>query len=391
MIDAYVSHLWNDIDDIAEYLESGWHEALQHGNQTQRRLRVPPFYTDARGLDSFRQFKGTINKGLSFDALREEILDGSEADRVVLGYDEEGLAAAGYPNGFLSLEICRALNDWTLNEWVARDDRLYALAIVPTNYPDGAAEEIRRVGQNERIVGILLGPNVMGVPYGMNVYDPIYQAATDLELPIVLHAKADNVSTLSTPQTAGGQVITYAEYDMLAYQGIATHLISMIGQGVFDMFPSLQVLIAGASSGWIPSVLWRSDWAYGYAANEAPWLTKLPSEYFRDHFKVTTFGLELPSQPENLVTLLTSMRWFGQTLTYASGYPSARGCEPVDQLLARLPEEWRAGILDDHAREVYRWPDRPPRDFPAPTLSRSDLPGPRAGEKDLASIARPGD
>jgi hypothetical protein len=138
-------------------------------------------------------------------------------------------------------------------------------------------------------------------------------------------------------------------------------------------------------------VIWRTDWAFGYAFNESPWLTKLPSEYFRDHFRLTTFGLEQPRQPEKLVQLLKSMRWFGNTLVYASGYPSIWGCEPLDKVLARLPEEWHEGIAERTASDFYRWPDRPKREAPAPTLSRSALSGPKVTGHDLTSVARPGD
>jgi predicted TIM-barrel fold metal-dependent hydrolase len=389
VIDAFVSHLWDTIDDIGEYLDPGWHEALRHGNVAQRRLRVPPLYVDTRGIGAHPEWQGQPNQGMSFDALQAEILEGTDAERVVLGYDEQGLAAAGYANPFLSLEICKALNDWTLAEWVARDERLYALAIVPTNYPEGAAEEIRRMGANDRIVGVMLGPNVLGVPYGMNVYDPIYTAAAEVGLPIVLHAKADVAATLSTPQTAGGLVSTYAEYHMLAYQSPATHLISMIGQGIFDMHPSLKVLIVGSGVGWIPSVIWRTDWAYGYAFNEAPWLTKLPSEYFRDHFRVATFGLDRPRQPERLVQLLSGMRWFDRTLIYGSGYPSVWS-EPAESLLGRLPAEWREGIEGRHALDFYRWPDQPRLAAGAPTLQRSTMPAPRVVPDNLVGVARPG-
>jgi predicted TIM-barrel fold metal-dependent hydrolase len=390
MIDAYVSHLWNTIDDLGDYMEPGWYGGLQRGNKAQRTLRVPPLYVDPRGRAAYREWDGQINKGLDYAALESEILDGTGADRVVLGY-EEGLGAAGYTNPYLALAICRALNDWTLEEWVKRDERLYALALVPTNYPDEAAEEIRRVGKNERIVGIVLGPNVLGVPYGMNIYDPIYQAAVEMDLPIVLHTKADVAATMATPQTAGGLVSTYTEYHMLAYQSVATHIISMIGQGVFDLYPSLRVLVVGAASGWIPSSVWRADWAYGYSANEAPWLTKLPSEYFGEHVRMTTYGLEKPRQPEKLAQLLRTMPWFDKTLVYASGYPSVWGCEPVDSVLGRTPEDWHEGIVAQNALDLYRWPDRPRREKPVPTLQRSTMPGPKIDTHDLASVARPGE
>jgi predicted TIM-barrel fold metal-dependent hydrolase len=390
MIDAYVSHLWATVEDIAPYLEPGWQEALLRGNKAQRSLRVPPLYVDPRGPGSYRNWKGASNRGLELDAVREEILDGTGAERVVLGY-EEGLGAAAYQNQYLGLAICRALNDWTLAEWVARDERLYALALVPTNIPEGAAEEIRRIGKNKRVVGVMLGANILGVPYGMNIYDPIYEAAVEMDLPIVLHVKADIASTMATPQTAGGLVSTYAEYQILCYQSPASHIVSMIAQGVFDIYPSLKVVVVGGSAGWIPAQAWRMDWAYGYSSNDAPWLTRLPSEYFGEHVRVTSYGLEKPRQPERLAQLLKTMPWFHKALIHASGYPSIWGCEALDELLARIPEEWHEGVLRGNAMDTFRWPDRPISEKPKPTLLRSAMPGPKTMQRDLAGIARGSD
>jgi predicted TIM-barrel fold metal-dependent hydrolase len=391
MIDAFVSHLWNGIDDLGDYMDPGWYGGLRRGNKAQASLRVPPLYVDPRGRKAYREWNGEINKGLSYDAFEAEILAERDPERVVLGF-EEGIAAAGYTNPFLSLAITRAVNDWSLDQWVSRDDRLYSLPLIPTNYPDEAAEEIRRLGKNDRVVGIMLGPNLLGVPYGMAIYDPIYQACVDMDLPIVLHAKADISATMATPQTAGGLVSTYTEYHMLAYQSVATHIISLIAQGVFDIFPSLEVMVVGAASGWIPSSMWRTDWAYGYSANEAPWLTKLPSEYFGKHVRMATYGLEKPRQEGKLAQLLRTMSFFDHTLVYASGYPSVWGSEPLDPVLARLPEEWHDGVIDQNVRSFYRWPDRPAREKPAPTLRRSTMPGPRVDEAhELAGMVRTGE
>jgi hypothetical protein len=211
---------------------------------------------------------------------------------------------------------------------------------------------------------------VLGVPFGNAIYDPIYAAAEKADLPLVMHAKADGAATLAVPPTAGGLVATYGEYDVFAYQSIAAHICSMMAQGVFEIFPNLRVLIVGTGAAWLPAQLWRLDWATKYSPTDVTWMDTLPSRVFGDRFWLTTYGLEPTDPPARIAKLLDTMPWFARTLVYASGFPHSSSATPVADVLARFPEEWRAGITGGNALNLMRWPDQPRAEPVAPRLAR---------------------
>jgi predicted TIM-barrel fold metal-dependent hydrolase len=296
------------------------------------------------------------------------VLDKYGPERVVLGY-EEALLATAFPNHFASRVIARAVTDWTIEQWLSRDPRLYGLALVSTSLPEEAAADIRRVGENERIVGVALGTSLLGSAYGHPIYHPIYEAAAEFDLPIVIHPFADVATTVSTPPMAGGLASSFAEYQIFSGQTAWAHVCSMIIQGVFELYPNLRVLLVGTGATWLPAVLWRLDWFRKRYPNDALWLTQLPSAYFGQFVRVATYRLERPKQSGRLARVLETMPWFHSTLLYASGYPSIAS-EAPDSVLERLPEAWHDGVLQDNALSFFRWPERPRSEAPAPALVR---------------------
>src|ERR1700761_6220394 len=83
----------------------------------------------------------------------------------------------------LSLAFCRAINEWVKAEWLAQDSRLRASIVVPPHSAELAAEEIERLGPDERFVqGLMLA--MTELPLGRRQNWPIYCAAEKHGLPI---------------------------------------------------------------------------------------------------------------------------------------------------------------------------------------------------------------
>jgi predicted TIM-barrel fold metal-dependent hydrolase len=273
----------------------------------------------------------------------------------VLGYDDALLTTA-FTNLHAARAMVRAANDWTAQEWLARDPRLHGLIMVQSSVPEEAAAEIRRVGEDERMVGVALGANGLSTPFGHLVYHPIYAAACELDLPLVLQV-GDSATTATSPPVAGGLPSTYGEYRALGMHAHMSHVATMIIQGVFERFPTLRLVLVGGGASWLPGYLWRLNYWHKAAQQSAPWLTRLPSDYFRDHIWVTTYQLEVSPAPERLATVLGTLPWIDRNLLYASGYPNRDAAEP-SEVAARLPEAWHAGVFAGNAEACFRWPTR---------------------------------
>jgi predicted TIM-barrel fold metal-dependent hydrolase len=351
--DACVFHEWPELLALAPYMPSEWGRLISERTKT---LASPRVYIDPRGAKDPPSVPENGPAGSDLSLLTAQVLDGGKRDRVVLGYDD-GLFSTMVANRYAADVIVSAANDWTAAEWLSVDDRLHGLVMVSMATPDVAAEEIRRVGANERMVGVALGGNGLNVPFGHPAYHPVYRAASDLGLPVVIQAgPSDAFGDSPLAPVSAGYASTVAEYRALMWETHCTHLASMIVEGVFSLFPSLKLVFVGGGLTWITGQLLRLDFWYRIQRSEARWLDRLPSEYFAEHVRVVTHGIETPPRPELLLQALETIPAVERVLMYGSGYPDADWQEP-EAVAAQLPREWHEGVFHGNALETFRWPD----------------------------------
>jgi predicted TIM-barrel fold metal-dependent hydrolase len=129
---------------------------------------------------------------------------------------------------------------------------------------------------------------------------------------------------------------------------------SAIAHGVFERWSNTKLVLIECGIAWVPALLWRLDADYRALRKETPWLKRLPSEYARDHVRLTTQPLEQPRAPDALWPSLADIG--GQAmLLFSSDYPHWDFDDPG---VLRLPKPWQEAILDTNARSLYRLPAR---------------------------------
>ena len=372
IIDACIHHHWASQRELMEYLPRSWHDYLT----PSRDYTVPviPSHTFGRisGSKLANAATATRPAGSDYPTLKSQVLDAQRLERAILTYDTGALLAV-HPAQYMGRELIRAANDWCIDTWLdGRDDRLYSLVLIPNQLPEESAEEIRRVGAHPRMVGVLLGANGSGLLSGHSHYFPIYKAAVELGLPIVLEAgNESNIYTL-THHSAGGPPVSYAEYRILADQSLTGHLGSMIAQGVFERFPGLKVLVMGAGAEWLGPMLARFDYKYDSHGREIPWAPRSPSTYVRESVRFTTHPLDLEVASEELVKLLRTVEGIDDLLIYASGYPGW-DTEWVADVRRTLPAEWHDKVFHENAGRFFAWPTASEKDLqPVRSTRRSD-------------------
>lgn len=346
VIDACVFHEWAGPDTLAGYMPEAWRQLLLRPGDRSGPVRFHSQWLYPNPLGS-KDVRAGSDREILVDALA------GERERVVLGYDD-GLLSTAFPNYYVARTVVRAANDWTTQEWLTHDG-LYGMVLVSSALPDDAAAEIRRAGAHDRMVAVQLGANVLGQVYGHPVYAPIHAAAAELGLPLVLHVGCDAAADLSGSVTGGGQPATYGEYRALSMHGQMSHVASMLVRGVFERHRGLQVLLVGGGAAWIAPWLWRIDGWYKANQQEAPWLRRLPSEYFADHVRIATYGLESPAEPSRLAQALGLIPNVERALLYSSCHPNADALSPT-AAAQTLPHSWRTGMLRANALEFFRWP-----------------------------------
>ena len=77
-------------------------------------------------------------------------------------------------------------------------------------------------------------------------------------------------------------------------QVFATQLTSIISEGVFDRFPSLRVALIESGFTWLPAHMWRFDKEWKNLRRLVPWVKRAPSEYIREHMRLTIQPLDAP-------------------------------------------------------------------------------------------------
>jgi len=364
VIDACVHQHWRTQDDVTSYMPQGWREFLGTarsiaGRYGQISINTP--YPYIHPVDDFLPDSypagGRGTPGSDFDMLKAQVLDVKPDRQAAVLSFHTGMFAPTLANTYLALEVCRAINNWNTEQWLSKDSRLYGLVLAPNHLPEEAASEIRRIGGNRQIAGVLMAGNGLGMPFGHPLYHPIYQVASDMDLPIVIHYGGD-----AADQLGGGPPKTYTEWRILSGEPVMSHVVSCIGQGVFVKFPKLRVLVTGAGVAWVPWMMWRFDANYKSMRREAPWLTKLPSEFLRQHCYFSTWPLDLSSHPlgeagasDALQRLLRGIDGIEDMLVYASGYPY-HDAEQPDEVAARLPEGWHDKVFRENARQFFRFP-----------------------------------
>jgi uncharacterized protein len=356
MIDAGIHHRWVADPDVYPYLEDGWRHYVGEprsiaGIFGARRLVPLTRYANPMGdelPDSSPADGGP--PGSSYESLVEHALTRNGTQRALLLFDR-AMFAASHPNPYYAAAVVRAINDWNAERWLARDQRLFATALIPEQEPDKAVAELERVAANPQIAAVTLSPSI-GRLLGHPLYNPIYEAAASLGLPVVIHRGIDTMTDARTG-TAAGAPYTFAEYQTLAPLALMSNLMSLVTNGVFARFPSLRFFVVGGGLLYVDALLLRIDSLWRSLRRDFPWVHEPPSAYFERQVRISTYGVER-NAPDTIRRLCEAKPVLQRLLIYASGYPSWDTVWPeeVEQL---IPVDWRSDVLNDNAEAWFRW------------------------------------
>lgn len=342
LIDTDVHQSWEDEAELVAYLPEHWQERgidvpESHWHQPVGYLRddaTPP---------------GGGPAGSDPEYLAEQHMDAFGVDYGVLTGPIPSLVLGATANFDYATALATAVNDWLVEKWLATDDRFLGSILVANQQPERAAEEIHRLGSHPQMAQVLMS-SATRRPYGQRIFWPIYEAAEEEGLPIMIHAAAAGRG-FTNPPTGAGYPNTYFERHTVLPGNILGHLVSMVTRGVFEEFPDLDLVLCEGGFGWVPSILWRMDKNWKALRSQTPWLTKPPSEYVFENVRFTTQPVEEPETPEQLRQIM-EMLHAEETLMFSSDYPHWDGDSP-DHGLPPLSDDLSDRIYYGNAKELY--------------------------------------
>lgn len=349
MIDCDVHNCWKSAREFLPYLDPYFRDFLERGQgggesfpAATRAWLHPENYVRVDAIPSDGGAPGS-----DYALMREQLLDRYQLDYAILNgeaYDVSTIANVRY-----AAALARAYNDWLIETWLPRDPRFKGSMLVAPQDPASAAEEIRRVGHRSDIVQVLVSSGAQR-PYGDPFYYPIWEAAAELDLPVAMHL--GGTAGLNSNAFSCGHPTYYVEFHALVCQNGMTHLVSLICQGVFERLPNLRVVLVELGSAWLPGLMWRLDNDWKALRKETPWVRRLPSEYAREHVRLTTQPLEVPADKEKLWAVLEAFE-MREMLMFATDYPHWDFDDPT---MIGLPPAWKDDVLDGNARKLYGLP-----------------------------------
>jgi len=220
--------------------------------------------------------------------LRLEQMDAAGIDFQILSLFDPGVQER--PDVAPATDLARRAND-DLAETVRGNPRRFGgFATLATQDPDAATAELERAVTELGLVGGLVNGHTHGRYLDDPAYEQLFACAESMGAPIYLHPTTPHPAVMEawfSPYVSDGMHL--ASWGFAAETG--THVLRLIYSGLFDKYPRLQMII-GHLGEMLPFAAYRIDRYYGLGGGGASsrGLQRLPSEYLRNNFHVTTSG-----------------------------------------------------------------------------------------------------
>lgn len=268
--------------------------------------------------------------GANIDLLKKDLLeDAGITTAIMTGHLNASQLSPAWSE--FKTALMSACNDWEIESWLEKDDRLFGSIHINAHDVPGAVREIERLADHPKMVQVMM--YIADRAFGEPQYHPIYEAAAKHGLTIGFH-QGGNTST------AFGYHRYYVEWKSLVYQGFQSQLASLIFEGVFDKFPSLHVAMIEGGFTWAPSLMWRLDQQYRQHRSEVPWVKRLPSEIIHDQVKFSTQPMEELSKEQLMKTF--ELMESDELICFSTDYPHFDFDSPTEAFPAGLDD----GLLD---------------------------------------------
>ena len=163
-------------------------------------------------------------------------MDAAGIDLQVLSHVQPGVQTFDRET---AIPLCTEVNDWLggiVNEYPTR---FAGFAMLPTQSPQHAADELERTVTRLGFKGALINGHTQGLYMDDISFSPLFERAQALDVPIYIHP-AD------PPQPV--MDVYYKNYPALMQSWgwqveVGTHVLRMISGGVFDRYPRLKIII----------------------------------------------------------------------------------------------------------------------------------------------------
>ena len=289
------------------------------------------------------------------ERIKDQDIDGVEAEVL---YTTLGMRLFSLDDAGLQRACFGAYNDWLAEFCSYNPKRLVGNALVSLEDIGEGIKELERCARIGLRGAMIWGSAPEDRPYSSRMYDPFWQAASELEMPLSLHVitgRGRESKLEVDPKT--GNIVSLAGPTRLEMYANVIHeiqrsLTSLIVSGVLERFPRLKLVSAENDVGWLPHYMYRLDHAWEkYSALTPEPLPLKPSDYMRRQLWAT-----FQDDPVGPATY----RFFGSSnYMWASDFPHTDSTWPnsrkiIEKDFAGVPEDVTRKIVFENAAKLYR-------------------------------------
>ena len=168
------------------------------------------------------------------------------------------------------IKMARLMNDATMRLCGAHPDRFAGLASLPLIDIDASLTELNRTRDELKMVGVMIGSNVAGLPMNDPKFEPLWCRINELKLPVFEHpmfpAHIGDMEEFELPLRVGFVFDTTLAVTRMIYSGI------------FERYPDFPYIMAH-TGGTLLMVIQRLDNGYYLFPDCREHITKPPSHF----------------------------------------------------------------------------------------------------------------
>ena len=267
-------------------------------------------------------------------------------------YPSAGLVLYLLPDNDLLTAVFSAYNSWLAEFCSAAPNRLKGIAMLNSDDVPSCVVELQRCAKLGLAGGMITSYPPPGMTYDLPQYEPLWAAASDLQMPLGLH--------LATNRPGNNNEFT-GDFDAVspsllcnADLWVRMSLSDMIYSGVFERHPKLRVGSIEQELSWVPHFLERLDYTYTQRVprKSMPRFKEdmLPSDYFHRNiflsFQEDGLGIKLRD-----IIGVDNLLWGSDYPHQESTFPRSR--EILDRILSECSFEEKAKISAGNASRIY--------------------------------------
>ena len=276
--------------------------------------------------------------------LADQKRDGVAAEVI---YPTVGMVLCNHKDFDYKKACFEAYNRWLAEYCSTSPARLLGCGQVSMRSPEDGIAELRALAKLG-LRGVMMPGNPAQEDYDSRIYDPFWEAAVELGLPLSFHILTDRnyafAHRVRGPAMNGFLSIVRGCQDILG---------TLVLGGVFERHPALRVVCVEADAGWVPHYMYRMDHAWKrhrYWLPAGQKLSRLPSEYFAENVYVTFQDDWVAFQVAHL------LNW--RRLLWANDFPHSDSTWPWSQAMlaehtVHLTPEQKRAILCDNVAGLY--------------------------------------